>query len=398
MDNEKYTNSFIDSVYDFLEKLQYLGRNDPKLVKTLALFKIFHWLYSWADWYEITEANKIKLEELINCLIMRNSDLVLPYIEAQSFYSNVNSPQNMWTWRILETNGVLQTVTSLGNKIVTFTSSPSLPISLIINKPDVDENQNGITTFTRTYPINEVITVTVPWVSPTGKLFSHLTINSITSESTNNVFTVVVDNPKTVTVFYTDPQPPLGSIKLTKEVLNSVEDNTEFTVVVKKIGTPLQWTKTIINGQEIGFNQLEMGAYTVEELPTEGYTMAASFSVLLEVGDLQNYEGILQNTKDEAGSITVTKQTSIETQESFDIGIFEEDTPENILYATIQVNVPYTFTNLPFGTYYIEEYLYIGPWIPTITPHEGSDEDLGVVTLDAENPTEEVLIVNNWNG
>lgn len=42
MDNEKYTNSFIDSAYDFLEKLQYLGRNDPKLIKTLTLFKIFH--------------------------------------------------------------------------------------------------------------------------------------------------------------------------------------------------------------------------------------------------------------------------------------------------------------------------------------------------------------------
>jgi hypothetical protein len=97
--DERYTNSLIDSIEDYIYKLQYLGTNNKTTLRALNTFKIFHQLYIWADWYEVSENDKIKIEQLINCLILRNSNLVLPTITPGTYYSNVNTPQTLHTWQ-----------------------------------------------------------------------------------------------------------------------------------------------------------------------------------------------------------------------------------------------------------------------------------------------------------
>lgn len=399
MDNEKYTYSFIDSTYDFLEKLQYLGRNDQTLVKALSLFKLFHWLYAWADWYEISEENKIKLEKLINCLILRNSNLVLPTIPAQSFYTNVNSPQNIWTWRILDTNSNVTTITSLSDKIITFTSEPEIPISISINKVDVDGLQNGITTFSRTFHPNEQIIVTSPLISSTQKRFQYMTVNSISQGNLVNEVTITMNEPKSVIVYYADPVPPLGSISLTKDVVNLDSDETVFTVVVSKLNSALTWTKTFSHGQTILFDQLELGTYIVEELPTEGYTNAAGFSVILTEGEFQHYVGVLENSKVEVGSIRVFKSMSADNPQAFQVSIWNVDTGE-IAYGTITMAIPYTFENVPYGTYRINELLPepASNWQPpNFDRNDGEDPTSGLVTVSAEWPNQSVVVFNVLN-
>lgn len=399
MDNEKYTYSFIDSTYDFLEKLQYLGRNDQTLVKALSLFKLFHWLYAWADWYEISEENKIKLEKLINCLILRNSNLVLPTIPAQSFYTNVNSPQNIWTWRILDTNSNVTTITSLSDKIITFTSEPEIPISISINKVDVDGLQNGITTFSRTFHPNEQIIVTSPLISSTQKRFQYMTVNSISQGNLVNEVAITMNEPKSVIVYYADPVPPLGSISLTKDVVNLDSDETVFTVVVSQLNSSLTWTKTFSHGQTILFDQLELGTYIVEELPIAGYTNANAFAIILTEGEFQHYVGVLENSKIETGTIGVFKSMAEDSSQVFQIYIYNIDTDEQI-YGAISIEVPYLFQNVPYGTYRVFELLPepMSNWMmPSFTPYDGEDPTSGLVTVSAEFPNQTVIVHNSLN-
>lgn len=98
--NEKYTNSLIDSIHKYITNLYYLGKNDLKVIKDLGLLKIIQQLYIQSDWYDISDKNKIKLERLMDCIILRNSSLVLStVIPSCSNYSNTNTPQTIYTWQ-----------------------------------------------------------------------------------------------------------------------------------------------------------------------------------------------------------------------------------------------------------------------------------------------------------
>ena len=97
--DEKYTNAFIDSSLQYLNKLQYLARRDIKTLKDLSLLDIILDVYNKADWYEVSENDKIKLQKLLDCIYLRNPNLTLPTVIPGTFYSNVNTPQTIWTWQ-----------------------------------------------------------------------------------------------------------------------------------------------------------------------------------------------------------------------------------------------------------------------------------------------------------
>lgn len=97
--SEKYTNGIIDSAKKYLFKLQYLANNDNKTLHDIHLLEIINGIYQWADWYEVSESDKIKIRKIMDYIIFKNSNLILPSAQFEKYYSNVNIPQTIWDWQ-----------------------------------------------------------------------------------------------------------------------------------------------------------------------------------------------------------------------------------------------------------------------------------------------------------
>lgn len=97
--DEKYTNSIIDSTDNYLYNLQYLAQSSPIDLRDIMMLDIIHHTYAWADWFELSESTKIKLQAKMDDLIFSNSNLVLPTIISYTNYFNANIPQTIWTWQ-----------------------------------------------------------------------------------------------------------------------------------------------------------------------------------------------------------------------------------------------------------------------------------------------------------
>lgn len=103
----KYTNSIIDSTVKYLYNLQYLAKQDTKTAKDIHLLNIINDVYNQTDWYEVTESNKIKIRKVMDDIILNNSNLVLPTQTFEKTYSNVNTPQTIYTWQKVYAQSIL---------------------------------------------------------------------------------------------------------------------------------------------------------------------------------------------------------------------------------------------------------------------------------------------------
>ena len=103
----KYTNSIIDSTVKYLDNLQYLAKQDTKTAKDIHLLNIINDVYNQTDWYEVTESNKIKIRKVMDDIILNNSNLVLPTQTFGKTYSNVNTPQTIYTWQKVYDQSIL---------------------------------------------------------------------------------------------------------------------------------------------------------------------------------------------------------------------------------------------------------------------------------------------------
>lgn len=103
----KYTNSIIDSTVKYLDNLQYLAKQDTKTAKDIHLLNIINDVYNQTDWYEVTESNKIKIRKVMDDIILNNSNLVLPTQRFGTTYSNVNTPQTIYTWQKVYDQSIL---------------------------------------------------------------------------------------------------------------------------------------------------------------------------------------------------------------------------------------------------------------------------------------------------
>lgn len=103
----KYTNSIIDSTVKYLDNLQYLAKQDTKTAKDIHLLNIINDIYNQTDWYEVTESNKIKVRKVMDDIILNNSNLVLPTQTFGKTYSNVNTPQTIYTWQKVYDQSIL---------------------------------------------------------------------------------------------------------------------------------------------------------------------------------------------------------------------------------------------------------------------------------------------------
>lgn len=399
MDNEKYTVSLIDSIEDYVYKLQYLGHNKRTTIRALNTYKILHWLYSWADWYEVSEADKLKIEELMNCLILRNSTLVLPIIQPELFYSNVSSPQNMWTWRILsdENNGG-----EINTKTLTIQSNGQSSVNIVLNKEDLNGDQNGVTSFTRLYSYNEIIQITAPLSLPSTYLFDYWTIDGVRSSSESNTISVTMSSNHTIVSYYREPEVLVGTLIINKQVLNSegvtqAADETEFTISLIKDDLVLR-TGVVSVLYPLIFSTLEPGTYSVLEEENEDYTIESTNprSVIIEGDDNVSITIINQEIPEPVittGSIIVNKQFSTAiSNPGLNDYVFNyvligavNTTP---IYRSGTVNSPATFEDIPFDTYTLTEVDDRNFALVNISPTSG------VFTLSESNDRQIVTVIN----
>ena len=403
MDNEKYTVSLIQSIEDYVYGMQYFALNKRITLRALGTYRILHWLYNWADWYEVSEPNKLKIEELMNCIVLRNSALVLPEVIPQTFYSNVSSPQNMWTWRIIQDYSNTIGGDGIGNKTLTVQSSGGSLVSITLNKADINSHQDGITNFIRIYTPGEIVQVTAPLSIVSDYLFDYWLVDGIQQSAESISIDMTTDH--TIIAHYRAPHPPLGSIIITKEILSSTgdvntEDFTQFNIKLSKAGSIVDSvfkTGVLSLDYPLIFSNLELGSYTITEEENVGYIIHSSnpVTVTLVEGIDQNVTIINQQVESppiSTGNVTVNKiinnstSDTIPTKFTFKLTGVVNTTP---IYRSGTTDVPALFDNVPFDTYTLEEIIPRGFTLISTVPTGGT------FILNSGNINQTVTITNH---
>lgn len=110
---EKYLESIVSSTVKYLYNLQYLARVDKKSLTDLFDLQIIQSTYDWGIWTEKSEVDKRKLEILMSTIINRNPNLTFVKTQFNTYYTNVNTPQTIWTWQRIYDNFTVATHNTL---------------------------------------------------------------------------------------------------------------------------------------------------------------------------------------------------------------------------------------------------------------------------------------------
>lgn len=110
---EKYSNAIITSSIKYLKDLQYLAIDDNKTNEDLFNLYIINTIYDWMCWFETSEENKIKIQKLMNNILIRNKNLTITNNTPFKYYKNVSLPQTIWTWQRIYDNLNVNTINSL---------------------------------------------------------------------------------------------------------------------------------------------------------------------------------------------------------------------------------------------------------------------------------------------
>lgn len=164
---EKYTDAFIDSAKQYIHNLRYLAKRDPVTLRDISLLEMLLQVYNWAEWFEVAENDKIKIQKLLDCIYLRNPHLVLPHVIPGVYYSNVSTPQTIWTWQRVWDN--LEGVTSggPGGDTLYLTVAPTLRVV---------PSAAGTTALTVSSNTAWTATSNQPWCTVTGSGTGNATI------------------------------------------------------------------------------------------------------------------------------------------------------------------------------------------------------------------------------
>ncbi len=115
-------NSTVSSIVQYLNKLQYLAKDDKKTAQDIILLIITDEVYDWAAYNQALQSEQLTLQKLRKQIIRNNTNLVEPIFRTNIYYKNVNLPQTIYTWQRVYDSTTLVTVDG------TITSDPVLPI------------------------------------------------------------------------------------------------------------------------------------------------------------------------------------------------------------------------------------------------------------------------------
>lgn len=113
MDANKYAKSIVNSSLKYLQNLQYLAKEDNTTNADLFDLHIINQIYQWACWFETSEQDKIHIQNLMNNILNRNSNLEITNNTPFEYYKNVSLPQTIWSWQRVYDNLDVKTVNTL---------------------------------------------------------------------------------------------------------------------------------------------------------------------------------------------------------------------------------------------------------------------------------------------
>ena len=109
MDMKEIKNSIVSSVSKYLYNLQYLAKRSPKTVQDLMMLIICDEVYTWADWYQVSQRDQLKLRKVRESIINNNPEIIDDVTITNEFYKNVNTPQTIYTWERIYDDPLVQT-------------------------------------------------------------------------------------------------------------------------------------------------------------------------------------------------------------------------------------------------------------------------------------------------
>ena len=396
--NERYTNSLIDSTKAYLFNLEYLANNDKITLRALGTFRILHQLYNWADWFEVSEKDKINIEKLINCIILRNSNIVLPTIIPGPYYSNVSTPQTIFTWqKVYDMPNVyvheeLDSDSRISHYLSVSATNGGSGVPITVSREDITGQLNGTTAFLRTYLDGDSVTLIAPTTLVNNNTFSRWRLNNIDQALGVNTLTTSMNSSKTAIALYNVYVPVTGSITINKIVTTELGVEVDTPALFEVFATDGNITRSgfVRTGTPLIFNDLPLGTYTISESPTLLYDMMpiASDSAVLTTLTPNKIVTITNVEKTLAGTITVNKIVLVNgVQDLGDTTNFPITISNGIitLSANTSQSTPLVFNNLPYGSYTITEdvplyYQQSSNTNPIITITEESQNGVTTIT------------------
>lgn len=125
---DKYSETIIESARTYIENLQYVGKHDQKLLNDIYDLMILNHLLDWACTYDIDYQYEIILKRWMDKIINANP-LLYKWPFVATGYSNVNTPQTMYTWDSLDNSfstTILQVITNFGDVEAKLTNTKKL--------------------------------------------------------------------------------------------------------------------------------------------------------------------------------------------------------------------------------------------------------------------------------
>lgn len=393
--DEKYIISLIDSAKKYVHKLQYLADNNKSTLKAINTLKMLHQIYQWANFRGEKEEFKQELRELMHCIITGNSNLVLPEIIPGPEYSNVNTPQTIYTWQDVYGNvkpyEPVTTGTIRINKIVTVDGE-----AITDNTTFTVNITNGATVLTRTVSRNSPLillelpfgTYTITEVPLEGYDLVSITPSIVTLSELNLSAIVNITNELFVEKF--------GTLMINKIVTVDnlpIDDDTTFTVGIDNGETTLY--RTFSQNSALLLDELPLGTYSITEISLIGYdlTSIVPSSVTFTESNLEIIVDITNELYVEKfGNITINKvvrKDSIVIDDNAAFGL-EIIGPLGTSYEMFSQNSPLVLTNVKLGEYTINEIYDISYTIDSISPQ--------TFTLTNSHLNQTVIVTNSVCG
>lgn len=86
------------TIKEYINKLRFLGKNDPKIFKNILYLIVLDDLFDWSAYLEDSQHVQKQLRELRTTFILQNPEFNA-INEPENYYVNVNTPQTHYTWK-----------------------------------------------------------------------------------------------------------------------------------------------------------------------------------------------------------------------------------------------------------------------------------------------------------
>lgn len=129
--------SLLSTIEDKIDRMRFLGENNPRVMKQLIKLRILSALYDWSDYLDQPQSIQKKLQSLINDLVLCGNMFIIHRTDDTYIYTNVNTQQTNQTWSrvwdrpemILIDNSKVVPIHGK-TEVHSFTPDPTCPISI----------------------------------------------------------------------------------------------------------------------------------------------------------------------------------------------------------------------------------------------------------------------------